>query len=124
MLEQPIVCVIDDDDGVRDSIRIMLESYGYAVRTYASGIAFLRDAPPEGSGCLLIDVNMPGMTGLELLGELRSRGVTTPAILTTGGPTTKIPAWLDGAAASLMKKPFQAGELIGCIEAALNKYQA
>jgi two-component system, LuxR family, response regulator FixJ len=121
MSEQPIVCIIDDDDAVRDSIRMVLECHGYPVRTYASGDVFLRDGPPDGNGCLLIDVNMPDINGLELLDEVRRRGVTTPAIVMTGGLTTRVPASLDRTDARLVEKPFRVGELIGCIETALGR---
>ena len=123
MSEQPIVCIIDDDDAVRDSIRMVLECHGYPVRTYASATVFLRDGPLDGSGCLLIDVNMPDMNGLELLDELRRRGVTIPAIVMTGGLTARVPS-LDRTGARLVEKPFRVGELIGCIETALGRYRS
>jgi two-component system, LuxR family, response regulator FixJ len=124
MAAQPVIYVIDDDDAVRDSLHMLLECHGFPVRTYASGAAFLRDEPPDESGCLLIDVDMPDMKGLDLLDQLRKRGVTIPAIVMTGGLTTTIPPSADRTEARLVEKPFGAGELIGCIETALGRCRA
>jgi two-component system response regulator FixJ len=121
MVAQPVIYVIDDDDAVRDSLHMLLESHGFPVRTYASGSAFLRDVPTDASACLLIDVNMPDMNGLELLDELRKRGVTIPAIFMTGGLTTTIPPSVDRTEARLVEKPFRAAELIGCVEMAVGR---
>jgi two-component system response regulator FixJ len=124
MAAQQVIYVIDDDDAVRDSIRMLLECQDMPVRTYSSGTAFLRDEPPSKHGCLLIDVDMPDMNGFDLLDELRKRGVTIPAIVMTGGLMTRISSSADATPARLLEKPFQAGELIRCIEVALGRYRA
>jgi two-component system, LuxR family, response regulator FixJ len=118
MPAERVVYVIDDDDAVRDSICMLLESYGIAARPYASGMAFLADLPPE-HGCLFVDVDMSGINGLELLDRLRSRGIAIPAIVMTGALTSTIRRAVDRAGASLLQKPFRSGELMACIKQAL-----
>jgi FixJ family two-component response regulator len=118
--ERPTAYVVDDDDAVRDSIRMLLESQGFTVCTYASGWSFLREARANRNSCLVVDVNMPGMNGLELLDQLRRDGIMVPAIVVTGRFDTGILATVDRAgAAVLLAKPFRVGELVGCIERAL-----
>jgi two-component system response regulator FixJ len=112
---------VDDDDAVRDSIRMLLECEGFTVRTYASGAAFLREARPDRNSCVVIDVAMPGMSGLELLDQLRWYGITIPAIVMTGALDARIRSAVDRARAILLEKPFQVGELVGCIERALSR---
>jgi len=124
MSEVPVVYVIDDDDAVRDSLCMLLEHCGFAVRSYASSAAFLHDAPEVKNGSLLVDVNMPGMTGPELLDHLRQRGTVIPAILMTGGITTRIQPAVDRIGATVLQKPFQSGELVACIETVLGRYRA
>jgi two-component system, LuxR family, response regulator FixJ len=82
--ERPTAYVVDDDDAVRDSIRMLLESQGFTVCTYASGWSFLREARANRNSCLVVDVNMPGMNGLELLDQLRRDGIMVPAIVVYG----------------------------------------
>lgn len=77
------ICIIDDDDAVRDSLGILLEACGYGVAGFASALAFLDCANFAVFLCLLVDMNMPGMSGLELLRLLRGRGDDTPAVLIT-----------------------------------------
>ena len=119
--ERPTAYVVDDDDAVRDSIRMLLESQGFTVCTYASGWSFLREARANRNSCLVVDVNMPGMNGLELLDQLRRDGIMVPAIVVTGRFDTRIQATVDRAGAVLLAKPFRVGELVGCIERALTK---
>jgi FixJ family two-component response regulator len=86
-LENParfVVHVVDDDEAVRDSMRALLESHGLEVRDYASARAFLIGTPPHPRGCLLLDLHMPGMGGLELLDMLHARGSKLPVIAITG----------------------------------------
>jgi len=83
-----VVAVVDDDAAVCDSTRIMLEAYGYEVRTYLSGAEFLRDAP--NIGCLIVDYRMPGLDGLEFVSELRKRGTSVPAIMITATGDTSV----------------------------------
>ena len=123
MSKEWVVFVIDDDNAVRHSICMLLESYGIVAHPYASGAAFLAD-PPATHGCLLVDVEMPGMTGLELLDGLRSSGIAIPAIVMTAAPTSLVQRSVDRAGATLLQKPFRPGELMASIETALGRYRA
>jgi FixJ family two-component response regulator len=99
---------------------MLLESYGIVARPYASGAAFLADSPAT-HGCFLVDVEMRGMTGLELLDRLRSRGMALPAIVMTAAPTSLVQRSVDRVAATLLRKPFRSGELMASIETALGR---
>ena len=79
-----VVHVVDDDEAVRDSTRALLESHGFEVRDYASAKEFLVDAPPKPKGCMLLDLHMPGMSGMELLDTLYAQGSRLPVIAITG----------------------------------------
>jgi FixJ family two-component response regulator len=123
MLEEWVIFVVDDDDAVRDSICMLLESYGVASHSYASGEAFLGNLPSE-PGCLLVDVNMPGMNGLQLLNELRGRGILFPVIVMTGELPRSLQLAVDQAGAMLLRKPFRPRALIACLEKALGRSPA
>jgi len=119
-----MVYVVDDDDAVRDSVSILLQIHGVRVRTYASGGAFLRDPSPEKNACLLIDMDMPGTTGIDVLAELQRRGTAIPAIVMTGGRATSLQAAAARIGATVLRKPFRSGELMVHIKQLLAGYQA
>jgi FixJ family two-component response regulator len=79
-----IVAVIDDDDDVGDVLGGLLETMGYQAETYRSGMDFLSETSFDRLACLVVDQNMPGMTGLEMIERLSGRGVNIPALLITG----------------------------------------
>ncbi|HUD51375.1 response regulator transcription factor [Parvibaculum sp.] len=110
------VCVVDDDDAVRDSVRILLESHGLTVRDYASARAFLAEAAAEG-GCLLLDLHMPEMSGLELLEKLRADHVGIPTIIMTGRSDAGLRARAQRAGAvAFLDKPVDEDELLDSIQ--------
>lgn len=78
------VYVVDDDDAVRDSMRVLLESSGLDVRVYSSAQEFLAHVCKSPKGCLLLDLHMPGMSGVELLEALRMQGSRLPVVIITG----------------------------------------
>lgn len=119
--QQPVVFVIDDDDAVRDSLCVLLETHGFAVREYTSGTAFLHELPAERSGCLLIDVHMPNMSGLELLERLRERSFPMPVILITGQETADIRSAAAHAGVRLLAKAVLPSELIGGVQEAIDR---
>ena len=119
-----IVYVVDDDEAVRDSVSMLLQIHGITARTYPSGGAFLRDLAPEKNACLLIDLNMPGMTGFEVLAELQRRGIAIPAIVMSGGLVISTPAVRGRIGATVLPKPFRSGELLAHIKEALAGYRA
>lgn len=120
--------VVDDDEALRDSVCWLLESSGYGVRSYASAEAFLKtyDENPDGlDGCLLLDVRMPGMSGLELFEELTRRHCILPVIFITGhGDVPMAVAALKKGAADFIEKPFNNRELIELIAACLERAEA
>ena len=123
LAQRASVYVIDDDDAVRDSIRMMLECEGFTVYVYASCVAFLREAHPQGNCCVVVDVHMPGMGGLELVDQLRRDGITIPAIVITGKLDARIARAVDDAGAILLEKPLGIGELVDRIERVLGREQ-
>lgn len=118
-----MVYIVDDDAAVRDSVSMLLQSHGVPALTYASGSAFLRDVASDKNACLLIDMNMPGMTGLEVLAELQKRGITIPAIVMTGGLAAGMQAAAARIGTTILRKPFRSGELMAHINEALSRYQ-
>ncbi|MBV1796655.1 response regulator transcription factor [Siccirubricoccus sp. G192] len=116
----PVVAVVDDDPGVRDSLRFLLETAGHDVAVYASGPQFLLRADPSRLACLVLDQQMPDMTGLDLLARLRAQGLATPVLLivSTPGPAVARRAAELGVA-GVIEKPLSQDDLLARIEAAV-----
>ena len=81
---QEPVCVVDDDEWVADSLKLLLETFGYDVQSYNSGADLLADDRRRTAGCLMIDQHMPRMNGLDLVDRLQKEGVRVPTILISG----------------------------------------
>ena len=111
-VQNRIVHVVDDDAPLRDTLVRFLQFEGFDVFAHASAAAFLRDAAPDEACCLVIDVNMHGMTGVELLERLRGDGHTTPAILMTGMPDARIREAAARLGALFLGKPFLPDTLV------------
>ena len=114
------VLVIEDDEGMREAIESLLKAAGYATTVYACAEALLTDGLPGDAGCIVSDIRLPAMSGLDLIGELRARGASLPVILVTGhdSPALRQEAGLRGAAAYL-PKPFARNVLLAAIENAV-----
>jgi two-component system response regulator FixJ len=121
MPKNGIVHVIDDDDAVRDSLALLLESAGYKFATYESANRFLEVLPSVSSnGCVITDVRMPGMDGLTLQRTLAEKGVTLPVIVITGHGDIPIAAQaLKAGASDFIEKPFDDDVLLAAVLAAL-----
>jgi len=114
------IYVVDDDEAVRDAISMLLETVGIAHRVYDSATAFLEDYTPDLPGCLVLDIRMPGISGLELQEELGRRQSTLPIIFITGHGD--IPMAVDAmrkGAVDFIKKPFRDQDLLDRIHEAL-----
>ncbi len=118
MPEAPIH-IVDDDAPFRDSLRLLLEATGYAVREYDSGEAFLRHVEAHRDGCALVDVNMPGLDGLALQERLNALGVALPVIIMTGrsNVATAVRAMKAGAV-DFIEKPFASEAMLTAVAAA------
>jgi two-component system response regulator FixJ len=122
IVSKPIVYVIDDDAAVRDSFHVLFESHGIEVRCYASSEAFLVAAPPLENSCLIIDVNMPELDGIDLLGRLLRDGFMTPAFLMTGnGTRASLRSTVDWNDVVLLEKPIVARELVAEVKKVLGE---
>jgi two-component system, LuxR family, response regulator FixJ len=89
---KPVICVVDDDPGVLGSLRFLLETDGFDVKTFRNGAALLGEVASNGPDCFVIDYKMPNMNGIDLATRLRSRDIVAPVILITGYPDDSIPA--------------------------------
>ena len=117
---RPLIAVIDDDDGVRLAVADLLRAADFNARAFASAEAFLARVAPARFDCLIVDVNLPGMTGVALLNTLADLGSPQPAVLITGrhDPGTRD---LLGRTASVphLRKPFGDAELFDALRRAM-----
>ena len=112
-----LVHLIDDDEAIRRSAGFMLKTSGYAVKSYETGVEFLREAKHADSGVVLMDVRMPEMDGIEVQKEMRARGIALPVIVMTGhGDVTVAVAAMKGGALDFIEKPFEKKVLLESIE--------
>jgi len=120
MSVNPAVHIVDDDEAVRQSLAFMLGSAGLPVRVYESAMAFLDALDPSLCGCLVTDVRMPDMTGIELLDRVKSKAPYLPAIVITGhGDIPLAVEAMKAGAVDFIEKPFEDEVMLKAVEAAL-----
>ena len=120
MANEPVIHVIDDDEAVRDSLDFLLNAAGYRVSSWDSAVRFLAVLANLEHGCVVTDVRMPDMTGLELVQKLKSAGYPDPVIVITGH--ADVPLAVEAMKAGVVdfiEKPFENQRLLGAIRAAL-----
>ena len=118
------VYVVDDDPDVLGSLRFLLETDGFDVRTFRTGAALLRVVRPADADCFVIDYKMPDMNGVDLTSRLRNRDIVAPVILITGYPDEKIPARAEAAGIRhVLRKPLLEDSLITHIRGAILEHR-
>ncbi len=124
-MTEPRVHVVDDDEAMRDSLKWLLESRGLKVELYASGEEFLQAFDNGFCGCLVLDVRMPGISGLDLYEQLRERACTLPVIYITGhGDVPMAVSALKKGATDFIEKPFNDQDMLGLIESCMEQDRA
>ena len=121
-MERPLVSVVDDDESVRESLPDLLKEFGFTARAFSSGQAFLSSDLVNETKCLILDVAMPAMSGLELQQELKRRGRLIPIIFITGQKDEGIrkQAFQHGAV-KFLYKPFSDTALLDAVNVALGR---
>lgn len=123
MANDGIVYVIDDDESARHSLEFLLDVAGIRVRSFASADAFLQAAPPLAGACVVTDVRMPGMSGIELAEELKRRGAVAPVIVITGHADVPLAIQaMKAGVADFIEKPFDDAVMLGAIDKALAQH--
>jgi two-component system, LuxR family, response regulator FixJ len=119
MAAEKLVHIVDDDDAVRRSAAFMLKHAGYRVESYVSGVAFLKEAKSIERGCVLLDIRMPEMDGLEVQQEMGSRGIDMPVVILTGhGDVGLAVRAMRAGAVNFIEKPYEKQTLLDAIEEA------
>jgi FixJ family two-component response regulator len=122
MTETAMVYIVDDDDAIRDSLGLLMRSVGLASRGFESALDFLRGYDPDAHGCVVADIRMPGLSGLELQEELNERQARTPLIFITGhGDVPMAVKAMQAGAVDFIQKPFRDQDLLDCIHRALQQ---
>lgn len=117
MTDRRQIYLVDDDEAVRRSAGFMLKTSGFAVEPFASGIEFLKSVEGLAPGCILLDVRMPGMDGLEVQRALGERGITFPVIVLTGhGDVNVAVAAMKAGALDFIEKPFEKSVILAALE--------
>ena len=116
----PMISIVDDDEAVRAAMKGLVRSLGYSAATFASAEEYLHSDQANDTSCLITDVQMPGMNGMELQARLIADGRSTKVIFMTGFPDEKVRARvLKAGAIGFLKKPFDDACLIKCLDRAL-----
>jgi two-component system response regulator FixJ len=120
MAAEPVVHVIDDDDSARESLAFLIDCAGLRVRSYESAVQFLGAVPSMEHGCIVTDVRMPEMSGVELIGRLKALGVKDPVIVITGHADVPMAIQaMKAGVADFLEKPFSDDAILGAIRSAL-----
>jgi FixJ family two-component response regulator len=121
--EKPFVYVVDDDPSVRKALERLLRSAGHDAKTFASALEFLDFNHPDAPGCLILDIKMPKVSGLELQDRLAAKGISFPIIFITGHGTVpaSVRAFKAGAM-DFLQKPFEDGKLLGAVSRGIEKH--
>ena len=120
MAAEPVVHVIDDDDSAREALAFLIDCAGLQVRTYESAVQFLESVPAMEHGCIVTDVRMPEMSGVELIGRLKALGVRDPVVVITGHADVPMAIQaMKAGVADFLEKPFQDDAILGAIRTAL-----
>ena len=123
-LNDPIVFILDDDEAVRLSTEMLVHSMGLRAESFTSATEFLSDFDPAQPGCLILDIRMPGMSGLKLQEHLKEKGADIPIIFVTGhGDVPMAVRAMKAGAVDFIQKPFRDQELIDRVHAALEQDQ-
>jgi FixJ family two-component response regulator len=116
----PIIGVVDDDEGVRESLAGLAESVGYETALFASAEEFLQAMVGDSLACLILDVRLPGMSGIELYTQLAQSRRTIPTIFITAHANAEMPTWVTKAGViALLYKPFQPEVLLQTVRKAI-----
>jgi Response regulator len=121
-IAKQVILIVDDDEAVRESLRSLMKSEGFAVRAFSNGHDLLNEASLPAIGCLVVDYHMPAMNGLELVSALRGRGVSIPAILITSNPTKYVRDRAAAIAVLVVEKPRLGSYLLDCVREAVAKH--
>jgi two-component system, LuxR family, response regulator FixJ len=122
--ELRLVHLVDDDDAIRRSVGFMLKTSGFQVRTYESGLELLKAANGLEPGCILLDIRMPGMSGLEVQAALSATGVILPVIIMTGhGDVSLAVQAMKAGAVDFIEKPFEKSVLLSAIDHGIERLQ-
>ena len=120
--EQCLIAVVDDDEAVREATKGLMRSLGFAVEAFPSGEDFLRSPNFDRTACLVADINMPGMSGLELHHKVSTLTKSIPTILITAHPSdSNRKRALDAGVVGYLTKPFSEEELLGSVSIALGR---
>ena len=118
MTDRRMIHIVDDEEAIRRSASFMLKTSGFNVQTWSSGVAFLKEVRAVEEGCVLLDVRMPGMDGLEVQQALANDGIGMPVIVLTGhGDIGTAVRAMKAGAVDFLEKPFEKAKLIEAIEA-------
>jgi two-component system response regulator TtrR len=119
---QPVVFVVDDDESIRTLWRWLMESNGLAVQVFASASEFIEAYRDDTPGCLVLDLRLPGMTGLELQEHLTQKGILIPIVFVSGhGDVTTAVSALKAGAMDFIQKPFSYRDVVSVVKKALQK---
>jgi FixJ family two-component response regulator len=125
MAGKPLVAVVDDDKSIRNATRDLLRSAGFSIATFEDAESFLASASRAAAACLVADMRMPGMTGLELYEALVASGNGIPTVLITAHPEEMTQSRAREAGITCyLSKPFAPDDLLGCVREALAKSEA
>lgn len=120
--EEPIVFVVDDDQSVREGTKTLIESMGLRVETFRTAQEFLSSPRPDAPGCLILDVRLPGLSGLDLQRELAKAGIPIPIVFITGHGDVPIAVQaMKAGAVEFLSKPFRDQQLLDAMQQAIDR---